>query len=96
MGKMLLVLAVPMLASLFGGAAAPLPKADAEGWNGSGWYVTSATSPTVRPDDAPAYILFNGPYPLQSGCLEVYDKLYSPIGSCRFLNLKPAAFGGSP
>jgi hypothetical protein len=96
MGKMLLVLAVPMLASLFGGAAAPLPKADAEGWNGSGWYVTSATSPTVRPDGAPAYILFNGPYPLQSGCLEVYDKLYSPIGSCRFLNLKPAAFGGSP
>ncbi len=96
MGKMLLVLAVPMLASLFGGAAARLPKTDAEGWNGSGWYVTSATSPTMRPDDAPAYILFNGPYPLQSGCLEVYDKLYSPIGSCRFLNLKPAAFGGSP
>jgi hypothetical protein len=95
-GKRLRVLAIPMLTCLFGGGAAPLPTADAQGWKGSGWYVASAASATTRPDDVPAYILFNGPYPLQSGCLEVYDRLYSPIGSCRFLNLKPAAFGGQP
>jgi len=93
MGKTLLALTIPILACLFG-AAAPLPPPDAQGWNGSGWYITSATSPAARSEDAPAFILFNGPYPLQNGCLEVYDRLYSPIGICRFLDVKPAVFAG--
>jgi hypothetical protein len=93
MTKVLLPLTILMLACLFGGAA-PLPQPDAQGWNGSGWYITSATAPAAQSEDVPTFILFNGPYPLQNGCLEVYDRLYSPIGICRFLNLKPAAFSG--
>jgi len=93
MGKMPLAVTLPVLACLLGGAA-PLPPPDAQGWNGSGWYITSAMSPAAQPEDVPPFILFNGPYPLQNGCLEVYDRLYSPIGICRFLNLKPAAFSG--
>jgi hypothetical protein len=92
MGKMLSSLAIPFVACFFGGAAAPLAQADAQGWNGSGWYVTNTTSAAVRADEVSAYILFNGPYSLQSGCLEVYDRLYSPIGTCRFFDVKPAAF----
>lgn len=94
MGKVLLALTIPMLACLLGAAAAPPPEPDAQGWNGAGWYVTSTASPPAQSDEVPVYILFNGPYPLQSGCLEVYDRLYSPIGTCRFLKLKPAAFAG--
>jgi hypothetical protein len=92
MGKMLSSLAIPFVACFFGGAAAPLAQADAQGWNGSGWYVTNTTSAAVHADEVSAYILFNGPYSLQSGCLEVYDRLYSPIGTCRFFDVKPAAF----
>jgi hypothetical protein len=94
MGKTLLALTIPILACFFGSAAAPLPKADAQGWSGSGWYLTSTTYPGTRAEDEPAFILFGGPYPLQNRCLEIYDRLYSPIGVCRFLNLKPAAFAG--
>jgi hypothetical protein len=94
MGKTLLALTIPILACLLGSAAAPLPKADAQGWNGSGWYLTNTIYPGTRSEDEPAFILFDGPYPLQNGCLEIYDRLYSPIGVCRFLNLKPAAFTG--
>lgn len=94
MGKTLLALTIPILACFFGSAAAPLPKSDAQGWNGSGWYLTSTIYPGTRAEDEPAFILFGGPYPLQNGCLEIYDRLYSPIGVCRFLNLKPAAFAG--
>ena len=93
MGKMPLAVTITVLGCLLAGAA-PLPQPDAQGWNGSGWYVTSATSPAARSEEVPTFILFNGPYPLQNGCLEVYDRLYSPIGICRFLNLKPAAFSG--
>lgn len=94
MGKTLLALTIPILACFFGSAAAPLPKADPQGWNASGWYLTSRTYPGTRAEDEPALILFGGPYPLQNGCLEIYDRLYSPIGVCQFLNLKPAAFAG--
>jgi len=93
MTKALLPLTIPMLAFLFGGAATP-PLPDAQGWNGSGWYITNATSPAAQSEDVPTFILFNGPYPLQNRCLEVYDQLYSPIGVCRFLDVKPAAFSG--
>jgi hypothetical protein len=94
MGKALLALSIPILACVFGSAAAPVPKPDAQGWNGSGWYLTNTRYPGKGSDNEPALILFGGPYPLQNGCLELYDRLYSPIGVCRFLNLKPAAFAG--
>jgi hypothetical protein len=88
----LLGLTIPVLVCLLEGAAALPAQADAQGWNGPGWYVTNTTSPAVRADELSPYILFTGPYSLQSGCLEIYDKLYSPIGTCRFFSLKPAAF----
>jgi len=94
MGKTLLGLSIPVLACVFGSAAAPVPKPDAQGLNGSGWYLTNTTYPGKGSDNEPAFILFGGPYSLQNGCLEIYDRLYSPIGVCRFLNLKPAAFAG--
>jgi hypothetical protein len=57
--------------------------ADAQGWSGPGWYITNTATPTH------AYVLFEGPHTLQSGCVEAYDRLYSPIGICRFLDTKP-------
>jgi hypothetical protein len=61
--------------------------ADAQGWSGPGWYITSAASPAR----AQAYILFEGPHAVQSECVTTYDRFYSPIGICRFLDAKPAA-----
>jgi hypothetical protein len=60
---------------------------DAQGWNGPGWYVTG--SAPAQPKAAPVYILFEGPHVSQSDCVAVYDRLYSPIGICRYLNEKP-------
>ena len=57
--------------------------ADAQGWNGPGWYITNAVSSTH------ASVLFEGPHALQSRCIETYHRLYSPIGMCRFLDVKP-------
>jgi hypothetical protein len=91
MTKVLLALTILMLACLFGGAA---PLSHAQGWDGSGWYITCATSPAARSEDVPTFILFNRPYAMQNGCLEGYDRFYSPIGICRFLDVKPAAFSG--
>ena len=67
---------------------------DAQGWNGKGWYVTGSaplatTSPATTSPATPAYILFNGPYTSGSECTLVYDRLYSPIGVCRLLDIKP-------
>ena len=97
--KTLLSLTIPMLMSAFGSAAAPLSRPgaerrDAQGWNGPGWYLTTAAYPGTRSGDMPTSILFGGPYPVENGCLEVYDRLYPPVGICRFLDLKPAAFSG--
>jgi len=64
-------------------------QADAQGWNGPGWYITSAAEKSAA---APAYILFEGPHDLLSGCLVVYNRFYSPIGNCRLLDAKPPAF----
>jgi len=96
MGKMLLPVIVGMLACPLGGAAAPSREPDAQGWNGFGWYLTSGSVYGARSEeeDRLAYVLFGGPYPLQNGCLEVYDRLYSPVGVCSFLNVKPPAFAG--
>jgi len=65
------------------GAAQPMALADAQGWSGPGWYITDAKT------SAHALILFEGPHALQSRCVETYDRLYSPIGGCRFLEAKP-------
>jgi hypothetical protein len=58
---------------------------DAQGWSGPGWYITSAAS--LAPTET--YILFAGPHALQSECVTAYDRYYSPIGICRFLDAKP-------
>ena len=62
---------------------------DAQGWNGSGWYVTGGAPLIVKPATTPAYILFEGPHESQSGCALAYDRFYSPIGICRLLDKKP-------
>jgi hypothetical protein len=67
---------------------------DAQGWNGPGWYITGSAPPTPQPVAAPDYILFDGPHALPGECIKTYDRLYSPIGTCRLLNAKPAALGG--
>jgi hypothetical protein len=61
--------------------------ADAQGWNGAGWYITSSASPAPTQ----AYTLLEGPHSLQSECVTTYDRLYSPVGICRFLKAKPVA-----
>jgi hypothetical protein len=67
---------------------------DAQGWNGPGWYVTGSAPPAPQPVAAPNYILFEGPHALPGECLQVYDRFYSPVGMCRFLDAKPVAFTG--
>ena len=67
--------------------AAAGTQADTQGWNGPGWYISDATAPA-------AAILFEGPHNLQSECIAVYDRLYSPIGICRFLDAQPRTFRG--
>jgi hypothetical protein len=62
---------------------------DAQGWNGSGWYVTSDAPPVAKPATTPAYILFDGPHDSKSGCALAYERFYSPIGICRLLDKKP-------
>jgi hypothetical protein len=64
---------------------------DAQGWNGRGWYITGSAPAELLPVAAPNYILFEGPHPLQGECTAIYDRLYSPIGMCRFLDKKPVA-----
>jgi hypothetical protein len=71
-------------------AAAPAP--DADGWGGAGWYVSS-DAPAVA-HGARANILFNGPHLEQQDCAEIYHRLYSPIGACRYLPVKPSAHSG--
>jgi hypothetical protein len=69
-------------------ALAPDARADAQGWNGPGWYVSGA-APVNTPPATPAYVLFDGPHVSQGDCMLVYDRLYSPIGVCRLLGTKP-------
>jgi hypothetical protein len=67
----------------------PPANADSQGWNGPGWYVSGSAPPTLEPTASPAYILFEGPHVSRSDCIAVYDRLYSPVGICRFLSTKP-------
>ena len=82
------ILGPGILATLFmawglAASAQTAPLADAQGWSGPGWYITDTATPSH------AYILFEGPHAQQARCMEAYDRLYSPIGICRFLDAKP-------
>ena len=88
MGKMHFQVAVLAFACFIASAASALAGPDGQGWNGPGWYVTGSAPPAPAAA-APDYILFEGPHKLQSGCLQVYRRLYSPIGICRLLEAKP-------
>jgi hypothetical protein len=70
-------------------ALVPVAAADLQGWNGAGWYVTGSAPLAATSPATPAFILFNGPYASGSECTLVYDRLYSPIGVCRLLDIKP-------
>ena len=76
-------------AGLIACALVPVAVADSQDWNGPGWYVAGSAPLAPKPLTTPAYILFNGPHDSGSECTLVYDRLYSPIGVCRFLNVKP-------
>ena len=86
-GRMMLLGAVA--STMLSAAALAGPPADAQGWGGPGWYVSSDAP--AQPGVAPAYILFNGPQDSRPGCEEVYYRLYSPIGTCRHLDVKPGS-----
>lgn len=75
------------LALIFATSAAGAAYPDNQGWDGPGWYISGGGAP----DQAamPAYILFHGPHGERRDCLEIHDRLYSPIGTCRYLNVKP-------
>lgn len=73
-----------MLPALSGTCVA---RPDDQGWGGPGWYISSGSKATLT--ERAAYILFNGPHEKQAVCAEVYDRLYSPIGTCRYLEAKP-------
>jgi hypothetical protein len=66
---------------------------DSQGWGGPGWYVSGGSPSASRPFE-PAWVLFNGPHAQESACLDIHNRLYSPIGRCRLLQAKPASFGG--
>ena len=80
-------------ASFTASAAGAVAGPDAQGWSGPGWYVTGSAPPEPL-SIAPDYILLEGPNKLQSECLQVYNRLYSPIGTCRLLDAKPLPFAG--
>ena len=81
-----------MFACLLASTAHAAAIADAQGWNGPGWYITGSAPIASQPVAAPDYILFEGPHALPGDCAEVYARLYSPVGVCRFLSAKPATF----
>lgn len=70
-------------------ALAPLAAPDLQGWNGPGWYVTGSAAYGTKLPATPAYILFDGPHASGGECTRVYNRLYSPIGVCRLLDIKP-------
>jgi hypothetical protein len=94
MGKMYFQATMLTLAYILASTANAGAGPDAQGWSGPGWYITGSAPPSSQAAAAPDYILFEGPHELQSACLEVYDRFFSPIGVCRLLNAKPVAFTG--
>ena len=70
------------------------PQPDNQGWAGPGWYVSGGSPLASGLFAEPAWVLFNGPHAQESACMDIYDRLYSPIGRCRLLQAKPGNFGG--
>jgi hypothetical protein len=91
MKKMYLKAAILTLACILAATTNAGAGPDAQGWNGRGWYITGSAPPALTAVAAPNYILFDGPHALPAECLEIYDRFYSPIGICRFLDAKPVA-----
>ena len=89
MKKMNLQAVILTLACVLAGIPDAGAGPDAQGWNGRGWYITGSAPAALVPVAAPNYILIEGPHALPAECLEIYDRLYSPIGICRFLDAKP-------
>lgn len=89
MGKTHFQAIIMMLACLLASTAIALAIPGAQGWNGPGWYITGSAPIASQPVAAPDYILFEGPHALPGDCAEVYNRLYSPVGVCRFLSAKP-------
>ena len=83
-----------VIAMTAGAMAQAVPQPDNQGWGGPGWYVSGGDSSlAVGPFAEPAWILFDGPHAQQSTCMDVYNRLYSPVGRCRLLQAKPGSFG---
>ncbi len=68
-------------------AASALP--DDQGWDGPGWYISGGGSSDETVE--PAYILFQGPHGERQDCITLHDRYYAPIGTCRYLNVKPGS-----
>jgi len=85
---MLLKSTLAALALIAAAPAASLAQPDDQGWNGPGWYISGGGSSDAAV--LPSYILFDGPHGEQQDCLTLHDRLYAPIGACRYLNVKPA------
>ena len=96
MARIRLPLITPMLAFLLASIVNAVAIPDAQGWNGPGWYITGSAPIASQPVAAPDYILFEGPHALLTDCKEAYDRLYSPVGICRFLGAKPQSFIKTP
>jgi hypothetical protein len=88
------LVALVALVAFAGCCAASGAQADAQGWDGPGWYISGTPSPATALLAAPTYILFKGPLMLQGDCIALYDRFYSPIGTCRYLDAKPGGIRG--
>ena len=76
------------------GLSMPVPtlataRADADGWAGEGWYVSSDISAATTARSARPNILFDGPHVRESQCAARYEAFYAPIGQCRHFTEKP-------
>jgi hypothetical protein len=87
------VMAATALLASTSWASATGPRSDAQGWGGPGWYISDTPMPAAALRTAPTTILFEGPHDARSDCIEMYDRLYSPIGICRYLAAKPGIRG---
>ena len=79
-------------ACVLASAADVVAGPDGQGWSGPGWCITGSAPPAPSSAAPPNYVLLEGPHKLQSDCLQMYERLYSPIGVCRFLEAKPVTF----
>src|SRR6185312_4875499 len=96
MRKMHFQAIIMIFACLVASTANAVAVQDAQGWNGPGWYITGSAPIASQPIASPDYILFEGPHALLTDCKEAYDRLYSPVGICRFLGAKPQSFIKTP